>query len=68
MTAEPEPEPELESCGSGRHFAIMVWDPDPEMLSIVCIVCSHRIISAHESHGSWMWDLMRDINGGTGCE
>lgn len=66
MTAEPEPEPEQESCGPGRHFAIMVWDTELEMLSIVCVACAHAIISAHESQGSWMWDLMREINGGTG--
>ncbi|RKT84222.1 hypothetical protein SAMN05421805_103148 [Saccharopolyspora antimicrobica] len=52
------------SCGAERHWLIVVWESDTELIVVVCIRCGHRLLSAHESQGSFVWEYMRANNNG----
>lgn len=54
------------SCGSDRHRVLTCWETDTELVVLVCWVCGHRLVAAHESQASFLLELMKDINAGSG--
>jgi hypothetical protein len=41
---------------------IVCFDPVEELLVVVCWVCSHALLTADASQGSFVWELMKDTN------
>ncbi len=54
------------SCGPGRHRVILAWEVNTGVLSLVCTTCAKAVVSADESQGPLLWDLMKQINSGSG--